>query len=133
MLPQDAQDEFLMTRLKQEQRFAPLGERMKRRVTLYAIGGALGLLVINLVLTPVRLDLFPVQLILGAIYGVIIAYKRLIGLANGLVFMGIGLSSMLVTGHTAILTFAGMVSCAFYFIAGLAVGIGEASKLADGS
>ncbi len=132
MLPQDAQDDFLMKRLKQEQRFAPMGERMKRRAIMYAIGGAVGLVFVNL-MTPVFLDLILVQLLLGAIYGVCVAYLRPTGPIGGFAFLFVGVISMFVTGHPAILTsFRGAFACVLYFCAGLAVGIGETSKMENG-
>ncbi len=133
MLPQEAQDEFMMKRLAQEQRFALTGERMKRRAIMYGIGGAIGLVLVN-VMTPVGWALFPVQLLLGAVYGVVLAYMRFTGPMGGFTFLFTGVLSMLITGHTAILTsFMGAFSCALYFCMGLAVGISEASKMADGN
>jgi hypothetical protein len=120
-------------RLRLHERFAPFGPRTRRRLVRYAIAGAVGFPLLNLLFLPAGTSMLWLQVLLGAAYGGFVAVLRPTGMVAGFAFMALALAAQAIVGKGSLLSIGMVIVCLVYFCFGLALGIDEENRIADGA
>jgi hypothetical protein len=131
-LPPEVVDEMQGRRHAMLDRFEVHNPRFRRRLKNYVIGAAICYPLVTALLTPVGFGWFPLQIVIGALYGVVVAYTRATGVMAGLIGAAFGMATLWVCGPPVVTYLALICTLLFYLVMGFAIGAQEYMKAQDG-
>lgn len=130
-LPDELQEDFRARREAQAERMDPWRDQVKARMKRYAIACGLCFPVLMNLMTVTPLAFLPLEIVMGALYGAFIAFRRSGQRESGLALILTGITCQLIPG-TLGLTFMTIFTVILYAGIGAVLGLHHEMRACDG-